>query len=265
MNAISNLIASAQETVRFRALLYALIGRHVAIRYRGSVLGFLWTLLNPLCLMAIYTLVFHYYMRFAGVDNYALFLFCGLIPWIWASSSLAESASSIVNSGHLVTKAAFPAHLLTTVAVSTNAINFILSLPILFLFLLAAGMGVSWSVIQLPLLLAVNFLFLLGAGLIVGSLNVLYRDVQHIVNNLISAVFFLCPIIYPLSSIPEQHRALYLANPFALFTYCYNVLLFEGNMISLGTWGVLSGWTIVSLLCGILVYHNWREDFAEML
>jgi len=123
-----------KELYRYRSLVWALVVRHLATRYRGSVLGFMWSFLNPLCLMLIYSLVFKYYIRFSGVENYTIFLFCGLLPWLWFSSSLSESTSSIVSSGHLITKSMFPAHILPTVSVITNLINFILSLPLLFIF-----------------------------------------------------------------------------------------------------------------------------------
>ena len=121
------------ELYRYRALVWALVGRHLATRYRGSVLGFVWSFLNPLCLMAVYTVVFKYYMRSNVVEHYSLFLFCGLLPWQWVASSAVEGTNSLVSSGHLITKSMFPAHILPVVSVVTNLVHFLLALPLLVL------------------------------------------------------------------------------------------------------------------------------------
>jgi ABC-type polysaccharide/polyol phosphate export permease len=126
----------AKEIWKFRALIWALVSRHLKARYRGSLLGFFWSFLNPLFLIGVYSLVFKYYIRFQDQENYTVFMFTGLLPWIWFSSGLLESTNSISGGGSLITKAIFPAHVLPIVSVLTNLIHFIFAIPLLILIML---------------------------------------------------------------------------------------------------------------------------------
>jgi len=253
------------EVIRFRALIYALVRRYLAMRYRGSSLGFFWSLLNPLCLMAVYTLVFRYYIRLESEQHYSIFLFCGLLPWMWIASSISESASAIVNSGHLVTKSAFPAHVLPGVQVITNMVHFILALPVLMLFMLWAGMPLMATWVQVPLITVLTFFFLYGIAVGLAALNVFFRDVQHVIANGLSLLFFLCPVVYSATSIPEKHRALYMLNPCALIINAYHQAILEGVWVPLSSFGYMFVWVLLVNLVGHGVYDFYREDFAEML
>jgi len=254
-----------QELYRYRALMWALVGRHLSMRYRGSFLGFLWTFLNPLCLMLVYMLVFKYYIRFDGVDNYTIFLFAGLLPWLWVSSAIIEGTSSIASSGHLITKSMFPAHLLPTVAVLTTMINFIISLPLLFVFMLFMGVHIPLTVLFLPVIFVVQLLFLQGISLALSSLNVQFRDVQHIVANLLTFLFFLSPILYPPEVVPDALRFTLDYNPLAVFTICYHNLILDGVLPSVWSMLFLLASVVVSLLAGTLIFNRYREGFAELL
>jgi lipopolysaccharide transport system permease protein len=259
------MIDQVKELWRFRALIGALVVRHLSIRYRGSVLGFLWSFLNPLCLMLVYFVVFKFYIRYDSVPNYTIFLFCGLLPWLWFTSAVSEGTTSIVSSGHLITKSMFPPHVLPTVAVLTTLVNFLLSLPLLFIFMAFAGMDFHAALLGLPLVIGLQFLFLLGLALGLGSLNVQYRDVQHLVTNLLTFLFFLCPILYPVTAVPEQFRFTLDINPLALFTVFYHSLILDGVWPAARAWIYLTGWVVVVLLAGHAVFNRHREGFAESL
>ena len=254
-----------KELYRYRALLWALVVRHLSTRYRGSVLGFLWSFLNPLCLMLVYLLVFKYYIRFDQVQNYTVFMFCGLLPWIWFTSGISEGTSSISTSGHLITKSMFPAHILPAVSVVTSMINFLLSLPILFVLMFFTGQGLHWTVLLLPLAVAAQFLFMLGLAMALSALNVLFRDVQHIIGNLLTFLFFLCPIIYPASAVPEKFRWTIDLNPLASLTEVYHGLIIDGALptgASVTYIGICAG---LILMLGNMIYNRYRETFAELL
>lgn len=254
-----------KELWRFRALVEALVLRHIATRYRGSAFGFLWSLLNPLCLMAVYTLVFHYYMRFNGGPYYHLMVFAGLLPWIWTSSALTEGTCSLVNSGHLITKSLFPAHVLPFVSVSASMVHFLLALPVLALFVLAAGLPIHLTWIALPAIALVHALLLNGMVLALSALNVFFRDVQHLVANALTLIFFLCPVVYPASVVPERWRWIIDLNPFASLTVFYQQILVEGvwpsgtNVLYVITMSFLVG------ALGVAVHNHYREKFAEAL
>lgn len=254
-----------RELYRYRALIQGLTARYLSQRYRGSALGFLWSFLNPLCLMLVYTLVFKYYIRFAQVDNYTIFLFCGLLPWIWFSSGLIEGVVSLVSSGHLITKSMFPPHVLPTVAILTGMFNFIFSLPMLAVFMLFLGQTFHPALLALPFLILLQALFMHGLVLGLSSINVIYRDTQHIVSNLLTFVFFLCPIIYPVTSVPERFRFTFTLNPLALLTGFYQNLIMEGRLPASGELLYFTVWTLLAMLAGNMLYSRYRESFAELL
>lgn len=254
-----------KQIVRYRALLWALVVRHLSIRYRGSMLGFLWSFLNPLCLMLVYVLVFRYYIRFNQVEHYTVFLFCGLLPWLWVQSALLEGTSAIVSSGHLITKSMFPPQLLPTVAVCTSMVNFLLSLPLLAIFMYFSGVSLPWTAVFVPLVVFGQAFFLLGIVWALSALNVHFRDVQHIVGNLLSFLFFLSPILYPSDVVPARFKPLLQLNPLALLTQFYHQLLLDGVLpdpYAVGYYFVITG---LVLMMGAMIFQHYRESFAELL
>jgi lipopolysaccharide transport system permease protein len=185
--------------VRYRGLIQSLVARELKARYRGSVLGFFWSFINPLTLLLIYTFVFKYVMPAApqGTDPYPLFMFCGLLPWTWFSSSLMESSGVLISGGNLIKKVLFPAEVLPIVTVTANMIHFFLALPILGFFLIwfSAPLTVP-ELACFPLVVAVQLIFTLGCALILSALTVHFRDIRDILSNILTLWFFETPIIY---------------------------------------------------------------------
>ena len=259
------LLEQFKDLYKFRSLIWALVTRHLAMRYRGSLLGFLWSFLNPLLLMLTYSLVFKYYIRFDHVENYAIFLFCGLLPWLCVVSSLDEGTRSLVSSGHLITKSMFPAQILPAVSVLTALVHYVLALPLLFIFMLVAGMPISFTVLTIPLVILIQCLFLYGITLALCALNVKYRDVQHVVGNVLTFLFFLCPILYPIETVPEQFRFTMELNPFAVFTAIYHNVILEGIMPELSHIVFVLVSMAICLVAGSIVFDRFKEKFAECL
>jgi lipopolysaccharide transport system permease protein len=259
------MLDNLKQIYKYRGLLFALVKRQLSMRYRGSVLGFFWSFINPLLLMLVYTLVFRYFIRFEQVNNYSLFLFCGLLPWIWFTSALSEGTNSIVGSGHLITKSMFPAHLLPTVSVITSFVHFILSLPLLFIFMFAFGISVPITAVFLPIIVILQFCISYGIVLALSAVNVHYRDVQHLLANALTFLFFLCPVIYPLESVPQQFRFTMHYNPIAQLTIFYHQVLLEGVWPSFMTMLAVAVVAIISLYIGNLIFNYFRESLAEVL
>ena len=254
-----------EELWRSRGLVVALVRRHVATRYRGSLLGCLWSFLNPLCLMAVYTLVFKYYMRVQGGPHYSLLVFAGLLPWIWTTTALQEGTSSVVSSGHLITKSMFPGHLLPFVSVVSSLLHFVFALPILMGFMAISGVSISLTWLFLPIVVVVHFVLLWGITLALSSFNVFYRDIQHLLGNVLTFVFFLCPIIYPRELIPSDVRFWVELNPLAILTSTYQMLLVEGSMPPIRWLAYLVTLTLVVFFAGVSIHNSRRERFAEVL
>ena len=253
----------AVEIIHNQAAL-GLITRELKARYRGSFLGFLWTFLNPLLLLAVYALVFHYYLRIR-VEHYAGFMFVGLLPWIWFSSSLLEGTTSITSGGSLVTKVLFPSQILPMVKTLSNLVNYLLSLPILYLFLWGMGVYQGWSLLWLPLILLLHFLFIQGWVLLLSAVNVFFRDVQHILANLLTLWFFLTPILYPLSQVPAPFRPWVLFNPMAQIIQAYHDVFFYHRNPDFRLLAVFAGLSLVLLWLGASFFERYKESFAEKI
>jgi lipopolysaccharide transport system permease protein len=260
------------DLYRYRTLIGTLVLRELRARYRGSFLGFLWSFLNPLLLMLVYALVFSIYLR-VPMEGYAVFLFSGLLPWLWFSSSLGHAAGVIVGSGALVKRVFFPAEILPLVSVLSNLINMLLSLPLLFAFLLAFGIRPHGVLLFLPLLLLLQFLLTTGLALALAALNVHLRDVEQILTNGLTLLFFLSPILYPVSTVPTSLnlgerlavplRPLYFLNPIAGLVQSYQNIFFFGrepHWIHLGTVAICA---LVALLAGWHVFDRLRDTLAE--
>lgn len=259
------MIRNFRELYQYRALLWSLTVRELRARYRGSALGFLWTFLNPALLMGVYALLFTVYMR-QKIPNYTLFMFVGLLPWIWFSSSIVGGATTLSDRRELLTKVRFPPQVLPATVVLTNGINFLFSLPLVFVLAAIDGVAPSWHAVLLPALIAVQALLTLALTYFISALNVTFRDVQQIVTSLMTLGFFLTPILYPLDVIPEQYRvyALYL-NPMAGLATAYQDLLYGHRLPSLGPLGVAAGASLVLLAAASAYFTHRREDLAELV
>ncbi len=253
------------EFWKYRGLILALVGRHLRARYRGSILGFVWSFLNPLCLLAVYSFVFLYYMRFDSIENYSLFLFVGLLPWLWFSSGLLESVGSISGGGNLITKSLFPPHILPLVSVLTNLVHFLLAIPVLILFMLFSGVMPQLSLAWFPLVVFIELIFLAGLALMFSALNVQFRDVQHVLGNVMTFWFFLCPILYSVATIPDKFKPTIYLNPVALYTIMYRRIFLEG--VSPGAMEVCLGilFAVVTFVLGNWVFNKCRDEFAELV
>jgi len=252
------------ELYKYRALIFALVTRHVRSRYRGSVLGFVWSFLNPLCLIAVYTLVFKNYIRFETDSSYPLFLLTGLLPWIWFNSGIIEATASISSGGNLITKAMFPPQILPTVSALTNLVNYLFALPVLLVFLLWNDKVPGLTIVFLPVLVLIQLVFILGLAYLFSALNVFYRDVQHVLGNLFSLLFFLTPVIYPLSTVPEKHQRLMLfLNPLSYLMEMYRGVVLDNRLPEAIPLLWVSFVALFVFFLGSIVFNRNRESFAE--
>ena len=258
------LIRHLSELARHRTLITSLVGRELKGRYRGSILGFFWTFLNPLLLLLVYALVFSVYFR-VDMENYAVFMFTGLLPWIFFSQAVMEGAGSITDGGSLVTKVLFPQQVLPAVKVVANFVNYLLSLPILFAFLIASGMPITIHLIAFLPVAAVHILFTFALALFLSALNVFMRDTRHILNNLFTLWFFLTPILYPLTQIPERYRDLAYFNPEAIFTLAYHDVFFWGHWPRWDLLGIMALISLGLLALAITIFEHYKEYFAEKI
>jgi len=263
---------TTHQLFRFRSLLFTLVSRELKARYRGSALGYFWSLVNPLLLLLVYTFVFGFILRarFEGTEPYGLFLMVGLFPWVWVSTSLLEGAQSLISNSGLIRKAVFPAMILPMVSVLSNMVHFVLALPILAVAL-AVGrwMGYPVSGVGVFALPAVIFLQLLavgGATAGLSALNAHFKDVRDIVANVLTLLFYLTPVIYPLAFVaqyPKLEWGIRWLNPFTPFTLAYQAVLFAGELPSLTTWLMMLGWAVSAWWIGSTLFERLSDSLVE--
>ena len=263
------MLANLRQLIRYRGLIQTLVTRELKARYRGSVLGFFWSFVNPLLLLTVYTIVFSVVLpgfRGVEVEPYALFLFCGLLPWTWFSSALLESANSLIAGGNLIKKVLFPAEILPIVAVLSNMFHFFFALPILALFLLFYARPMQWMelVAWFPVVVFVQLMLTLGLGLILSAMTVHFRDLRDLLGNLLTLWFFSTPIIYPMSMVPAEGKFIMDLNPFAHLAISYQEVLFYDGPFGHWRWLVaLAGASVIVFLAGFAFFDRLRDSFAE--
>ena len=255
---------------RYRGLIQSLVARELKARYRGSVLGFFWSFINPLTLLLIYTFVFKYVMPAAvqGVSNYPLFMFCGLLPWTWFASSLVESSGVLISGGNLIKKVLFPAEILPIVTVTANMVHFFLALPILVVFLIyyKAPLTVP-ELVWFPVVVAVQYLFTLSCALLLSALTVHFRDIRDILTNVLMLWFFTTPIIFFYDQVEVRpYKWLFNLNPFTHLAISYQEILFFNGPFGHWKWLlVISVAALVVFAAGYWLFDRLRDSFAEVV
>jgi ABC-type polysaccharide/polyol phosphate export permease len=257
-----------RQLPRYRALVQSLVTRELKARYRGSVLGFFWSFINPLLLLLIYTFVFSIVLpgiRPAQLEPYALFMFCGILPWTWFSSSLSEAAGSLISGGNLIKKVLFPAEVLPLVTVLANMVHFVLGLPILAAFLVFYRVPVgAQELLWFPAIVAVQLVFTLGLALLLSALTVHFRDIRDILSNLLTFWFFATPVIYPMSQAPELGRTLLNLNPMTHLVVSYQEVLFYEGPFGHWRWLIaLAAASVGVFVAGYFLFDRLRDSFAE--
>ena len=274
---LRNLFQQLQHLIQYRELLRSLVVRDLKVRYKNSALGVLWSLMNPLLMMIVFTVVFTIMapVRSASVRNFPVFVLCGLLPWNFFTSSIIGSTISIVINAPLIKKVYFPREILPLSMILANLVNFFIALIVLFGMILAFGIPLTRWVLYLPLVILIQIIFTLGIGLFLATINVFYRDTQQIMDVLVLAWFFVTPIFYPIDILPRNYELLgfnldvwrlaYILNPMASLIATYRVILYTGAPPALDfliRTAVTAGITFV---IGWLVFNRYSWRFAEEL
>jgi ABC-type polysaccharide/polyol phosphate export permease len=256
------------QVVRYRGLIQSLVARELKARYRGSVLGFFWSFINPLLLLLVYSFVFAVVLPGTHpkeIQPYALFLFVGLLPWTWFSSSLSEASNVLISGGNLIKKVLFPAEVLPIVTVLSNMVHFLFGLPIVAIFLLyfraqVALVDLAWF----PVIVLVQLVLTTGFALALSALTVHFRDIKDILSNLLTFWFFATPIIYPMTDAPGMGQTLLRLNPFTHLAISYQEVLFYPTPFAHHRGLLLLGAISVAVfLAGYFLFDRLRDSFAE--
>jgi lipopolysaccharide transport system permease protein len=245
-------------------LLKLLVKKEIILRYKRTYLGFLWSLLNPLLTGFVLFIAFKIFMRFQ-MEDYTLFLLAALFPWTWFSVSVSMSTNTLISNISLIKKVVFPKHFLLLATVVAQLVNFVFSLPILLVLVYSYGKVPTWNwLVAMPLLIAVQFVVCYGLGLMVSMVNAFFRDMEHIINVLLSLLFWMTPILYPLEAVPEKYRVYLSLNPATYLIQSWRDIFFS-NRINWDYIFISMLTATVVLLAGSLVFKRLDRRLDEVL
>jgi len=267
------------DFVGTRELAVNLTLRDLRSRYKKTLLGWTWSLLNPLAAVAVYSLVFSYFLKIqpptgnpSGLSSFALFLLCGLIPWTFFANGMTMGLGSLVANGNLIKKVYFPRELLVLAAVASLVVTMLIELAVLAAILLIAGnMVLPW----LPAVIVLVFLesvFVLGIALVLSVCNVYFRDVQHLIGIILQVLFYTAPIVYPISYVPDQAMVagvtipvgdIYRLNPLVTFVESFRDVLYDLRFPPIADIGYLVLWAGASFAFGLWVFGRLDRRLAE--
>jgi ABC-type polysaccharide/polyol phosphate export permease len=260
---VERLRRHAAGLLRYRELVRNFVIRDLKARYKNSFLGFLWSLVNPLLMMLVFTVVFTTLMP-QNIERFPVFVLSGLLAWNWCAASVMGGVYSITGNAHLIKKVAFPRELLPLSIVLSNGVNFSLALIPLLLVAWAYGRPPSVYLLLLPLVMAVQLVFLTGLALFLGCLNVYFRDTEPIMDVLLLAWFFLTPVFYAVENLSAQYsRIIYILNPMASFISLYRLIFYYQAPTDLAFLLRMTAQALIVFAIGYL-FFLWRApDFGE--
>jgi ABC-2 type transport system permease protein len=274
-------MTTASEYVASRELFNNLTLRELRSKYKRSALGWAWSLVNPLATMVIFTVVFRFFLKIdpprspsTGLKNFALFLTCGLLPWNFMTNGVFGSIGALIGNANLIKKTYFPRELLVFAQVASFLVSLLLEMSILLIALVVFGnMVLPWIPVVIVLLLILS-LFVTGLGLLFSVANVYFRDVQHFVGIIFQVWFYMTPIVYPLTLVPEKAtvkgvelpvRAIYELNPMVRFVQAFRDVLYDLHMPSVKVVAYLLFVSIGTFMLGLWVFGRLEGRLAEEL
>jgi len=263
LNVFSSVIAN-------RALLVSFIARDLKGRYVGSAMGVYWNIINPLVLVAVYTFVFAYVMKAKvppgnGTDNFAVYIFCGLLPWIAFQEATLRNSTVIIDNANLVKKVNFPTEILVIYVTLASFIHELIALGLLFLLLLLLGAFPGGNALFLVAVFMGQLLLTLGFSFLFSSLTVYIRDVAHLLNSAMLVLFFATPIMYPLAIVPEGARALMGLNPVTQLVEMYRALILGDRLHSFRGTAYFFGVAVAVFILGSYVFGKTKGEFADLI
>lgn len=269
------LIDRILELVRYTELVRNLVIRDLKVRYKNSILGFLWCLVNPLMMMVVFTVVFTIMLPNNRIDRFPLFVLCALLPWNFFSSSVMTSVHSVVGNAHLIKKIYFPREVLPLSTVLANLVNFLLAMTVLFAMMYVFETPLTVWALFLPVIILVQLIFTLGLAFFLSTVNVFYRDTAAIMDVAMLAWFFLTPVFYPITILPHHQtlfglsldvqRLVYILNPMASLIASYRVVLYHGAPPALDFLFRTFVTAIAFLVIGYLFFLRYSRVFGEEL
>ncbi len=248
----------------YRELLKTSVTKDIGGKYKNSFLGVLWSFVNPLLQIIVYAIIFPLIMR-NNIENYVVFMVCGLIPWNYFSTVINRASFTMIENGNIIKKVYFPREILPLSLVTSESVTFLISSIIILGFVLGYGMGLSIFILFYPMLLLIQYILLLGISLIVSSVTVYFRDLQHFLGVILQLLFYATPIVYSLDSIPQEFKWIFNFNPMTYIIQGYRDIFYYQQMPDIRGLLVIFGVAILLCIIGYLIFNKLQKRFAEEL
>ncbi len=246
-------------------MIFSLVRKDLRGRYKGSALGFLWTFINPLLQLVVYTVVFSFILK-TNIERYYLYLFVALIPWIFFSSSITVGAASVVAQKDLIKKIYFPRMVIPISYVTSCFVNMLLCFIVIFAVILVSGAGFNFAaLLTLPVIMVVEYILALGMALLTSAVTVYFRDLEHILGIVSMVWMYMTPIMYDRSIVPERLLPIFNLNPMTHIISCYRDVLYRKEMPDLLSLISAAALGIFFLILGGIVFNRLQRRFAEEL
>jgi len=248
----------------YKDLIVVLTQKELKVRYKRSFLGYLWSIANPLAMAVVFYVAFKVVMR-VQIENYTLFLISGLFPWQWFSNSVGSSTVVFVGNASLIKKVNFPSESLVIATVLNDMLHFMLSVPVILMFLFFYGLkpNLSWLA-GIPALLIIQFMITFGFSVAIATINLFFRDIERIVGIFLMLIFYFTPIIYSEEMVPAKYKTLILLNPLAVLMVSWRELFMTG-VFDFRSIAISFLYSLIVLVIGYLIFRRLRWKFAEVL
>ena len=253
-----------QKIYKYRELLKTNVKKEIRGRYKNSFLGILWSFLNPLLQLAVYSVIFGALLA-GGDKTYHIYICVALIPWTYFTTTISQAAFTIIGNGDIIKKVYFPREILPISVVTSGAVNFLISTIIILAFVLGAGLGLTKYIILYPFVLLIQYILLLGISFIVSSITVYFRDLEHIIGVVLMAAFYATPIVYRLSDLPANLQVIMQLNPMTHLINAYRDIFYYHQMPDMRMLLILLGISVVLTIIGYFIFKKLQKGFAEEL
>jgi len=248
----------------YRELLKNNVKKEIRGKYKNSALGVVWTFLNPLLQLLVYALIFPLILKTTQPD-YIVFVCVGLVPWTFFTTSVAQSAWTIIANGNIVKKVYFPREILPISIVTSGMVNFLISTIIIVAFCFIYGLGLTKYIIFFPIILLIQYILQLAIAFIVSAITVYFRDLEHFIQIVLQVMFYATPIVYAADSIPQSFQIIMTLNPMAHIINGYRSIFYNQTMPDLKALGILLIISVVSCIAGYGIFRKLQKGFAEEL
>lgn len=253
-----------KKIYNYRELLKTNVKKEIRGRYKNSILGVLWSFLNPLLQLAVYAVIFGALLS-GGDPTYHIYICVALIPWTFFTTSITQSSFTVIGNADIIKKVYFPREILPISVVTSGAVNFMISTSIILFFVILSGIGLSWHLIFFPLVLFIQYVLLLGIGFIVAAITVYFRDLEHIIGIILLAAFYGTPIVYKLEQLPANLQVIMQLNPMTHIIDAYRAIFYYQQLPNMKALGILFAISMVLLVIGYFVFKKLQKGFAEQL